>query len=103
MEARRTDYTSEKSARLEARLSHKLKETLQRAADLSGRSLTEFVLNASQDHANKVIREHEVITLTAKESKRFIDVLLSPPEPNEALKKAMKRHEELFRDDGLGD
>ena len=101
MKARRPNYTSEKAERLEARLSRKQKELIQHAADLAGRSLTDFVLNASQEAANKVIREYEVISLTAKESENFVNALLNPPKPNTALKRAMKRHSKLFGDDEL--
>ena len=99
MKAQRSNYSSEKAERLEARLSQKQKALIQHAADLAGRSLTDFILSASQEAANKVIREHEVITLTAKESERFVDVLMSPPVPNLALKKAAKRHRDFFNQD----
>jgi uncharacterized protein (DUF1778 family) len=99
MKKQRPNYTSEKAERLEARLSREQKELIQHAADLAGRSLTDFVLSASQEAANKVIREYEVIGLTAKESENFVNALLNPPKPNAALKKAMQRHNKLFGDD----
>ena len=58
MKAQRSNYSSEKSERLEARLNQTQKALIQHAADLAGRSLTDFVLSASQEAANKVIREH---------------------------------------------
>ena len=60
MKSQRPNYSSEKAERLEARLSRQQKELIQHAADLAGRSLTDFILSASQEAANKVIREHEV-------------------------------------------
>ena len=96
MKSQRPNYTSEKAERLEARLSRKQKELIQHAADLAGRSLTDFILSASQEAANKVIREHEVITLTAQESENFVNALMNPPAPNLALQKAAKRHREFF-------
>jgi len=90
------NYTSEKAERLEARLSRKQKELIQHAADLAGRSLTDFILSASQEAANKVIREHEVITLTAQESENFVKALMNPPAPNLTLQKAAKRHRDFF-------
>ena len=85
-------YSSDKAVRLEARLNAEQKELIQRAADLLGRSLTDFVVSSSQDAARKIIREHEMIRLTIKESKRFVEALLHPPEPNAAVKKAAKRY-----------
>lgn len=85
-------YSEEKAVRLEARLSRVQKGLLQHAADLSGRSLTDFIVTASQEAANKVIREHEILTLTMKESENFVHTLLNPPKPNTALKNAVKRY-----------
>ncbi len=90
--AQKNLYSSEKEERLEARLSQQQKTLIQRAADLVGRSLTDFVISSSQQAANKVIREHEIITLTSQESKRFVNTILNPTKPNAALKKAAKKY-----------
>ncbi len=92
-------YTPEKAERLEARLSRAQKELIQHAADLLGRSLTDFVISSIQEEAKKVIREHEIITLTARGTKEFVDSLLNPSEPNTALKKAAKRYNVLIVDE----
>ena len=44
-----TTTSAGKRARLEARLSDEQKSLLQHAADLTGRSLTEFVVSSAQD------------------------------------------------------
>ena len=49
------------------------------------------------------LKPSTVIRLNAEESKRFLDMIENPPEPNEALRKAMGRHDELFGDGGLSD
>ena len=89
---RQSAYLPQKAERLETRLSHAQKELIQHAANLLGRSLTDFVLNSSQEAAKKVIREHEIITLTAAESNQFVHTLLNPPEPCTTLKEAAKRY-----------
>lgn len=91
MKKQQPSYAKNKSERLEARLSQTQKKLIQHAADLAGRSLTDFMLAASQEAANKVIREHEVMTLTARESEHFVNALLNPPAPNRALTQAAKR------------
>ena len=96
MKAQRSSYKTKKTERLEARVNRQQKALLQRAADLSGRSLTDFILSASQQAANKVLREYEVITLTAQQSKKFVHALMNPPMPNLALQKAAKRHRNLL-------
>ena len=91
-------YSSEKAERLEARLSRAQKELIQQAADLLNRSLTDFVVSCSQQIAEQVIRNHKIISLTTKESERFVRVLLNPPEPSSALKKAAKRYHSFIQD-----
>jgi len=99
MKARKNNYSNEKSERLEARLNQVQKKLIQHAADLAGSSLTDFVLKASQEAAHKIIREHEVVTLTAYESERFVNALINPPAPNKALKKAAKRYRDFLKDE----
>lgn len=85
-------YSSEKAERLEARLSRAQKDLIQHAADLLGRTLTDFVISSSQETAQRVIREHEIVSLTTRESRNFVDALSNPPKPNAALKKAARRY-----------
>jgi len=85
-----------KRERLATRLSAEQKALLQRAADLEGRSLSDFVLESAQRAAESVIREHEVMTLTAQDSRAFADAVLNPPLPNEQLRAAFARyHQEV--------
>lgn len=86
-----------KTERLEARVATHVKELIQRAADLEGRSLTDFMLDNLQEAAKRVIKEHNVMILSESDSKLFVESMLNPPEPNEALKRAARRHRELFQ------
>ncbi len=85
------------TARLEARISTDLHAMLKRAAELQGRTMTDFVISAVQDAAQRAIEQSEVIRLSLADQKRFADALLSPPEPTPALRRAMARHDELLR------
>ena len=87
------------TARLEARISPELQKILKRAAELQGRTLTDFVAAAVQDAAQRAIEQAEVIRLSLEDQQRFAEVLLSPPEPSPALKRAMARHDKLLRTD----
>ncbi len=79
--------------RLEARVPRTLKQTLQKAAAVTGHStLTSYVLFTLQTSAQAVIDQHERARLSATESKSFVEALLSPAAPNEALKKAFSRY-----------
>ena len=77
-----------RSARLEARISVEQKTVLQRAATLSGRTLSEFVVASAQDAATRVIQEHETIRLSRVEQIAFVSALLKPPAANARLRRA---------------
>jgi len=87
------ETTSSKAARFEARLTGAQKTLFQRAAALGGhRTLTEFVLNSAQEKAESLIKDSELLRLSEKDRKIFVDTLLSPPTPNQKLRQAAARY-----------
>ena len=78
--------------RLEARVAHDQKALLQRAAALEGQTLTEFVVSSAVQRAVRAIHEHEVIALSARDGRAFVEALMSPPAPNEQLQRAVARY-----------
>jgi uncharacterized protein (DUF1778 family) len=82
-----------KVERLEARITSAQKEILQRAAEIEGRSLTDFVVSSSQATAKRVIQEHESLILNAHDREIFVNALLNPPAPNEKLRRAVRRYQ----------
>jgi uncharacterized protein (DUF1778 family) len=85
------------SARLEARISTDLHALLKRAAEIQGRSMTDFVVNAVQAAAQSTIEHAEVIRLSLADQECFAQALLEPPKPNAALKRAFARRNKLLR------
>lgn len=83
------------TARLEARISTDLHAMLKRAAEIQGRSITDFVVSAVQDAALQAIQQAEVIRLSLSDQKCFADALISPPPPTAALKRAFIRRRQL--------
>lgn len=77
-----------RAERLEARISSEKKAILQHAAELSGRTLSEFVVESAQVAAARVIQEHESIRLNQTEQIAFVRALLAPSEPNDRLREA---------------
>jgi uncharacterized protein (DUF1778 family) len=84
--------TSEQTARLEARLPASVYATLKRAAALKGRTLTDFVIGAAQEAAQRAIEDENIIRLSAEDQLRFAQALLDPPPPGEALHRAQRLH-----------
>ena len=85
------------TARLEARISTDLHALLKRAAELQGRTMTDFVVSAVQDAAQRAIEQAEVVRLSLDDQECFAQALLAPPEPNAALKRAVERRNNLLR------
>ena len=88
-----------KTARLEARVTDDQKALFQRAADLTGRSLTDFVVSSAQEIATRTVREREVLTLSGLDRKVFLDALLNSqfsilnsPSPSQRLRRAASRY-----------
>ncbi len=80
--------------RLEARLTAEQKSLLQRAADLQGRSLSDFVIASAHDAALKAIKDVQAIQLGEADSRAFAQALLHPRHPNAVLRAAAKRYRE---------
>jgi uncharacterized protein (DUF1778 family) len=84
------------SARLEARLPNAVLGRLKRAAEIQGRSLTDFVVAAADEAACRTIEQTEIIRLSIRDQQRIANAILRPPAPKTALKRAVRRHRELF-------
>ena len=87
--------SSQKSERLEARITLEQKELFQRAASLTGRSLSDFVVSSLQAAAAETIRSHQVMELTATETEAFVAAILSPPEPSAPLRAGVNLYRKL--------
>ncbi|MCO5081767.1 MAG: DUF1778 domain-containing protein [Rhizobiaceae bacterium] len=85
-----------RSARLEARIAPEALAIVRRAAELEGRSLSDFVVAAAQEVAQRTIEQNNVIRLSVEDQQRFVDMLLNPPKPAAALKRAKAAHDELI-------
>src|SRR4051812_47757326 len=82
-------------ARLEARLPAEVMAVLKRAAEIEGRTLTDFVVAAAHEAAKRTIEDSEVIRLSVEDSRRFAEAFLDPPEPALALRRAGERYRKL--------
>jgi uncharacterized protein (DUF1778 family) len=91
-----TPTRSKSMARLEARISPEIKALLQKAADLEGRTLTDFVVATVQAEACRVIEQHQSLKLSIEDSEAFVDALLNPPKPNDALNSAALRYKQVM-------
>ena len=72
-----------KTARLEARVTIEQKQLIERAADLRGQNLTEFMISVLSEAATQTIKDRELIDLTDRDRKIFAEALLNPSDPSE--------------------
>lgn len=80
-------------ARFDAKLSKEQKEFFEYAASLGGfRTLTEFVIHALKEKADKIIKDHNTILASEKDREIFFEALTNPPEPNNKLKEAAAKY-----------
>jgi len=89
---------SNRTARVEARIAPETLAVVKRAAEIQGRSVSDFVVAAAQEAAHRTIEETHIIRLSIEDQRRFVDMLLNPPAPSAALKRAKKAHDRLIRE-----
>lgn len=85
------------TARLEARITTDLHSQIKRAAQLQGRTMTDFIVSAVQEAAHEAIEQVEIMRLSQADQAAFAQALMAPPEPNEALDRAFERRGQLLR------
>ena len=79
---------SNRTARIEARIAPDALAIVKRAAEIQGRSISDFVVAAAQEAAHRAIEETQIIRLSIEDQRRFAEALINPPEPNDALRRA---------------
>jgi uncharacterized protein (DUF1778 family) len=79
-----------KDYRFDARLNEEQKMLIQKAADLEGRSMTDFVLRSAQAAAERTLQDRAMLILSARETESFVDAVLNPAEPGPTLRAAAR-------------
>jgi len=85
---------SKKQERLEARVTPEQKRLIERAAQIRGTSVTDFVLASAHQAATKTIKDFEMLTLRDEAREVFINALLNPPAPSQAALRAARRYKQ---------
>jgi uncharacterized protein (DUF1778 family) len=79
---------------VEVPLDEARKKRVQRAAKLRGTSTSKFLLSCVDETTARVLGDGSVWELTQEESKRFVELLINPPAPTPALRRAAKLYTE---------
>ena len=85
-----------RTARIEARIAPDALAAVKRAAEIQGRSVSDFVVAAAEEAANRTIEQAHIIRLSLEDQRRFAEAILNPPAPNKALRRAAKAYKTLI-------
>ena len=89
---RRRRVAKPKAYRFDARLNAEQKVLIQKAADLEGRTMTDFVLRSAQAAAERTLQERAMLILSARETEAFVEAVLHPNAPGRVLRAAARRY-----------
>ena len=87
---------SPRSKKLDLRLTPAAKQTLQKAAQASNRSLSQFVLKSALAHADETLADRRSFILNDEQWNSFLEALDAPPRPLPCLQR-------LFNEPGFFD
>ena len=76
--------------RLALRIEPQDKATLLRAVEIMNTDMTDFILRTALREAEAVIENSERIKLSARDSRRVLELLENPPPPNAKLRRAAR-------------
>lgn len=93
MTTRTPPTRTRRDERLGFRLDAESKALIERAARLERRKLSDFCVATLTDTARRTIAEHEVLALSDRDRRSFFEVLVRPPAPSPALRRALEQHE----------
>ena len=88
-----------RSARIEARIAPDILAAVKRAAEIEGRSVSDFVVDAARHAAERTIEDSQIIRLSLADQERVAAVLMAAPKSSAALDRAMAAHRSLIHAD----
>ena len=89
-----------RNRRIEARIAPDMLAIVKRAAEIQGRSLSDFVVAAAQEAAQRTIEDAQIVRLTLEAQEVVAELLQNPPRPGAALTRAFEAHRKLISEAG---
>lgn len=87
-----------RTSRLEARVAPDILALVKRAAEIQGRTVSDFLVTAAQDAARRAIDDAAVIRLTLEGQRQFAEAILNPRPAPAGFRRAVARHRQLIRE-----
>jgi len=80
----------DKREALNMRVRPEVRKLIDHAAELTGKTRTDFVLDAAKQAAQNAVLDRTLIALDSESYAAFVAMLDAPPNPNERLRKTMQ-------------
>lgn len=81
------DADNKKTTTINLRVNEKMRDLIDNAAAVVGKSRTEFMLDSARQHAIDVLLDQRIFVLEDRQYRAFLSALQSPPRANAQLKK----------------
>lgn len=92
-----TAASARHNARIDFRLSRDAKERIERAALVSGQSLSDFAAATLVRESEEVLARHGATVLSEHDRDLFLELLDNPPEPSPGLQQTLSNYERTAR------
>ena len=86
-----------RTARIEARIAPDALQIVKRAAELQGRSVSDFVVDSAVNMANKTIEETHIIRLAVEDQRAVAEAIFDPPPLTPGMERAIDRYKGLIK------
>ena len=93
-----TTQATTRTARVEARIAPDALAVVRRAAELQGRSISDFLVAAALKDAHQTIEDAQIIRMSVDDQQRFAELLINPPPLAPAMQRALKARKRLIAD-----
>ncbi len=81
-----------RNQRLEARIAPEALAFVRRAAEIQGRSVSDFVVTAAQEAARRAIQQYQELELSLRDSQAFVAAFLNSAPANDRLRDTVRRY-----------
>ncbi|MDS1916295.1 DUF1778 domain-containing protein [Enterobacter asburiae] len=87
--------SAQKKQRIDLRLNEDDKSMIEEAAAMTNQSISQFMVSTASERAAVIINQHRRLTLNEESWNAVMEAISNPPAPNDRLKKAAKRLQNL--------
>jgi uncharacterized protein (DUF1778 family) len=84
--------------RITARVSKRVRVTLEQAAELTGSTVNQFLVQSAYQEAQRLVERESIIRLSQEDARKVLSLLDHPPKPNKKLSDAAKAYKKQVRE-----